>query len=275
MISSPAVSPAARERRKVRTPFLSVTALAWIVILATGPAGYGFMSSGGSTGMQVGSMSGSAMATHMSMSAQPTASSPWSFVGMWALMLAAMMTPLLISPVRHLGERSLPRRRKRGIFLFVTAYVGIWIVGGIALLETANLVRRLGPAPVIAVGAAITWQFSPAKQRCLNRHHARPPLAAFGHQAYLDALRFGASSASWCFGSCWALMLLPLVASSAQLEVMAAITIWIWAESFTQPRRPTWRLALPTTAMRIVSAALRPPVVRRTGLTASGGPTWR
>jgi predicted metal-binding membrane protein len=260
VISSPAVSPAARERRKVRAPILSVTALAWIVFLATGAGGHEFMSGGGSTGMRAGSMSGSAMATQMSMAAHP--SSPWSFVGMWALMLVAMMTPLLITPLRHLGERSLPRRRLRSTLLFVTVYAGIWIFGGIALLEAANLLDRFGSAPMIALGAAIVWQFSPAKQRCLNRHHARPPLAAFGHPADLDALRFGASFASWCFGSCWGLMLLPLVTPSAQLEVMTAITIWIWAEGFNQPRRPAWRLTLPTTATRIVRAALRPPALR-------------
>lgn len=264
MISRHAVSPAGRERRKVRTPILLVTALAWIVTVAAGPNSRAGMSIGASRGMEMGSMAGSAMANQMAMSAQPTAFSRPNFVAMWALMLVAMMTPLLINPLRHLDQRSLPRRRRRAILLFVTAYFGIWSVGGIALLGITTLLGPYGLAATIAVGAAIVWQLTPAKQRCLNRHHARPPLAAFGRAADLDALRFGASSGCWCFGSCWALMLLPVVIMSDQLPVMAAITIWIWAEGFDQPRRPTWRVTLPTTAARIASAKLWPPAPQRT-----------
>jgi predicted metal-binding membrane protein len=185
-----------------------------------------------------------------------------------------MMTPLLINPLRHLGERSLPHRRWRAMLQFVTAYAGIWIFGGIALLGIANLLDRFGLAATIALGAAILWQLTPAKQRCLNRHHARPPLAAFGRASDLDAVRFGASSASWCFGSCWALMLLPLVIMSGHLAVMAAVSIWIWAEGFNQPRRPTWRVSLPTTAARIAGGTLRLPALQRTAARLATVGPW-
>ena len=41
----------------------------------------------------------------------------------WALMLAAMMAPVLIAPVRHVRDRSFARRRTRSIGLFVAGYV--------------------------------------------------------------------------------------------------------------------------------------------------------
>ncbi len=185
-----------------------------------------------------------------------------SFLGMWAAMLAAMMSPLLINPLRHLRDRSLPRHRARAGLLFVVSYAGIWTLGGIALLGMADLLDRFGPAITLGFGAVIFWQLTPAKQRCLNRHHARPPLAVFGRAADLDSLHFGASSACWCFGSCWGLMLLPLVIMSDQLALMAMITVWIWAEGFSRPRRPSWGVGLPMTAVRILGAAVWPPAIR-------------
>jgi predicted metal-binding membrane protein len=251
------VSPAARERRGVRTPLLLVTAVAWIVTVAVG---HSWMASGS---MGMGSMSSITMPNQMSMSVQPTISSLPSFLGMWALMLVAMMTPLLVNPLRHLYERSLQHRRARAMALFVTAYVGVWTFGELALLGMTYVLDRFGPVAMIGVGAAIFWQLTPAKKRCLNRHHARPPLAAFGRPADVDALRYGANSAFWCVGSCWGLMLLPLVIMSGQLAVMVVVTIWIWAEAFSQPSRPTWGVRLPTTAARIASAAIWPPVLRQ------------
>ena len=150
------------------------------------------------------------------------------------------------------------------MLLFVMAYDGVWTLGGIALLGVASLLERTHAAVAIALSVAIFWQLTPIKQRCLNRHHSRPSLATFGGAADLDASWFGARSGCWCFGSCWSLMLLPLVVMSSQLAVMAAVTIWIWAEGFDKPNRPSWHASLPTTAARIVGAAIWPPILRPT-----------
>ena len=55
-------------------------------------------------------------------------------------------------------------------------------------------------------------EVSPIKQRCLNRCHADPEISAFGVAADIDALRFGTMHGIWCAGSCWALMLCPMLA---------------------------------------------------------------
>lgn len=232
------MSPAARERRRVRTPVLVVTEIAWLVT----PAAL-------STGSTDRAMDVPAM-HHMS--AFDSAGALLGFVGMWSVMLGAMLAPLLISPLRHVGARSLPRRRPRARTSFLAAYAAMWLPAGIVLVVVAEALERVGPAVAIAVGGALLWQFSPVKQRCLNRHHACPPLAAFGSTADRDALRFGASRAVWSFGSCWTLMLLPLVFTTGQLVVMVVSAIWMWAEQFDKPVIATWRLRVPITAVRIV-----------------------
>jgi predicted metal-binding membrane protein len=155
-----------------------------------------------------------------------------------------------------MGERNLPQRRTRARLFFLIPCLAIWILGGLTLQGIADLLSRFGPSLAVALIAAIAWQLSLVKQMCLNGHHKRPSLAAFGYAADRDALRFGTSHALWCFGSCWALMLLPFVLSAGQLAIMAAVSIWIWAEQFDQPTKPSWRIHLPTTGIRVITHRL-------------------
>lgn len=50
------------------------------------------------------------------------------------------------------------------------------------------------------------------KRTSLRLCHAHPVLAAFGPKAEGDPLRFGATHGIWCVGSCWGIMLVPLLA---------------------------------------------------------------
>jgi predicted metal-binding membrane protein len=93
---------------------------------------------------------------------------------------------------------------------------------------------------------------SPAAQRCANRHHELPPLAAFGIAADLDVLAYGARHAAYCLGACWPLMLLPTLVGSHELEVMALCSAWMWAQAVENPSRPRWRLRMPVRAGRLV-----------------------
>ena len=214
-------------RRRIRTPVLAVTAVAWAATLVvhTRP----------SHGMGGGHL----------MPAGPAAG--------WPLMLVAMMAPLLIPALRHAYAQSLPRRRWRAMTLLVAAAAAIWSAAWLILRPIA------GPLPLaVVLLAAVVWQVSPLKQRCLNRRHAHPALVAFDRAADVDALRFGCRHAFWCVGSCWALMLLPLAAGGWHLALMAAVTLWIWAEQFDTPVRPTWRLRVPVRAARIIASGPRP-----------------
>lgn len=254
------MTPEARQRRRIRTPVLAVAAVAWAGTLLFHPLHWGAMHESSEAAM------GSAMATsghgaHTMDHAHSQAShgSLLLFVAGWAVMLTAMMAPLLIDALRHVSARTLPRRRWRATTLLVAAYVATWTVGGLVLLAVASPIQERGAAIAIAVGLgpAVVWQVSPVKQRCLNRRHRHPPLAAFGRAADVDALRYGGSHAAWCFGSCWALMLLPLVAGTWHLAVMVLVTLWMWAEQFDKAVAPTWRLRAPVRAARIATASVR------------------
>jgi predicted metal-binding membrane protein len=180
----------------------------------------------------------------------------------WPLMLTAMMAPLLIPALRHVHARNLPRRRGRAMMLLIAVYAATWSVGWLILHAVATAVQAILPHDgiVIAVGlfTAVLWQLSAGKQVCLNRRHAHPPIAAFGRAADTELLRFGVMHGFWCIGSCWALMLLPLLYDDPHLIVMPIVTLWIWAEPFDTPTRPTWRLRVPVTAARILAATTRP-----------------
>ena len=178
----------------------------------------------------------------------------------WALMLVAMMGPLLSAPLRYIWAVSFAYRRARAIVLFIAAYTTVWMVAGAVLLALALVVRLVAPESMVLPAlmiVALVWQYSPAKQRCLNRGHAHPELAAFGPAADFAVLRFGLKHGAWCVGSCWALMLLPLLVSHGHVAAMAVVTLCLAAERLDRPMPPSWRMRGPGKAVRIALAQAR------------------
>ena len=247
------MTPAARERLQVRTPLLLVSAAAWL-LLAVEPSGTAQHAhySAPMLGATPSSASVDILLAH---------NSPVSLAVGWALMLAAMMAPLLIAPVRHVRDRSFAQRRARTIALFVAGYAAVWMAAGVMLLALVLAVRLVAPESSVPVALvtiiAVVWQFSPVKQRCLNRCHAHAELAAFGRAADVDALRFGLTHGVWCVGSCWALMLLPLLVSRGHIAAMAGVSLWLFAERLDRPMPPRWRLRGASKAARLAVAQAR------------------
>jgi predicted metal-binding membrane protein len=245
------MTPAARERLQIRAPMLFISAVAWILLVIE-PSGTAL------SALCSAAMPGTAPSSREMLLAL---NAPYSLALGWALMLAAMMVPLLIAPVRHVRERSFARRRARAVMLFVTAYFVVWMAAGVVLLALAFVVRLFVPGssmPLAMVTAvALVWQFSPLKQRCLNRCHVQAELAAFGLAADLDALRFGLTHGVWCVGSCWALMLLPFVFSRGNVAAMAAVAVLLFAERLNRPTPPSWRWRGMSKVARIVVAQTR------------------
>jgi predicted metal-binding membrane protein len=167
----------------------------------------------------------------------------------------------MIAPLRHVRARSLARRRPRAMALFCAGYAAVWMSAGVVLAALALAARWAAPAPLACVAlvlaVALLWQASPAKQWCLNRCHRRPALAAFGATADRDAVRFGLAHGAACVGTCWALMLLPLVAGAGHLAAMAAVTLFVLAERLDHPAPLAWRWRGPGKALRIIAAQAR------------------
>jgi predicted metal-binding membrane protein len=173
----------------------------------------------------------------------------------WAAMVVAMMLPLAIAPLWHVRERSFARRRTRSMLLFVAGFIAVWMMAGAVLATAAWLLQWAVPASVaipLAVAIALVWQVSPAKQWCLNRCHQRPPLAAFGLDADVDAVSFGAAHGAACAGACWALMLPVLLTTQGEVLVMAAVALFTFAERLERPAPLAWRWRGGGKALRIL-----------------------
>lgn len=196
----------------------------------------------------------------------------------WLFMVVAMMSPLLTQPMAQLRLRSFRRRRGRAVALFITGYLSVWMMAGLALLPAMALLGRLAdtialPAWVVAISLAAIWQTTPLRQRALNRCHRLPHLSAFGAAADRDCVSFGLGHGFWCIATCAPWMLLTLATPSHHLPVMLAISIGILLERMLPARRPAWTLAvLPgqtVIAMLFRRARGTPHDYRNAGLSGS------
>ena len=181
-----------------------------------------------------------------------TLNPPASVATGWGLMLVAMMSPLLAEPLLHVRRRSLRARQARSTLIFLVAYLSVWFAAGAILLVVAFTAQLcLGPTALPAILAiAAIWQVSPAKQVCLNRCHSSPTLSAFGPAGDQDVFGYGFTQALWCVGTCWSLMLVPLLVEGWHVLTMMFGTMWALAERVERPTRPSWRLRWPRKATR-------------------------
>ncbi|MFC5473550.1 DUF2182 domain-containing protein [Paraherbaspirillum soli] len=135
----------------------------------------------------------------------------------WVLMVAAMMLPLVIDPAHTAALRSLWRRRHRAIAGYLSGYLAVWMIAGLVSLTllAAIKVSFAEQSRALAFGFAIAaaWQLTPYKRLALSACHRTMPLAPRGWRADYDCIRYGLQSGRSCVLSCWALMLLPMLAS--------------------------------------------------------------
>jgi len=248
------MTPASRERSRVRSPIMLISATAWI-LLVIHPSGM---------------MMHARHVYNGSLEMLLTHNPPGSIARGWSLMLIAMMLPLLTAPMRHVSNRSFSHRRVRAIVLFSAGYATIWMAAGTVLVTLAIAIRALVENTLVLAALSITmalvWQFSPFKQHCLNHNHDHPPLSAFGVAADLDALVFGLVHGLWCVGSCWGFMLIPMIFSfsAGHLIAVTVVSLWMWGEHLERPVQPSWCLRGPAKSARLILAQARILVVGST-----------
>ena len=149
---------------------------------------------------------------------------PWTglgavswFLGVWVVMMAAMMFPS-VAPTVALYSRM---TRKRSLLLpivFTAGYLVTWAVAGAVAFALVTGVGRVSDnalawnhagrpvAGTILILAAV-YQLTPLKDVCLGK--CRSPLGLLlgsWRDGRSGAFHMGAKNGAWCVGCCWALM---------------------------------------------------------------------
>ena len=154
----------------------------------------------------------------------------------WALMVFAMMMPLVFGHIRFTATRSLWRRRQRAILEFVCGYASVWLLVGVAVsasLSVVGVTHLLNGRwmPAAAFGAASIWQLAPWRRRALAACHRTMPLAPRGWRADRDCLRYGGAIGTRCVMTCGVLMLGCVFAGHGMLAMLTATAI-VGAEGY-------------------------------------------
>ena len=177
---------------------------------------------------------------------------PWThlgagswFLGVWVVMMAAMMFPSVSPTValysRMTGEQSLVRP-----LLFVLGYLVTWAAAGAVAFAGSRIAGDVLAWDRIGRGAAATtlivaavYELTPLKDACLGK--CRSPLGLLlgsWRDGPTGAFRMGARNGAWCVGCCWALM-----ASFFALGIMSAFWMAIVAGLIAIEKTLPWRRA--------------------------------
>src|SRR5579864_2422824 len=105
---------------RVRNSVLLISVAAWILLVAAPERIVAHCATAGSGTTSLPS------SFQMLLAMNP----PSSLAAGWALMLVAMMSPMLILPIHYLRLRSFSHRRARSTVLFVAGYAAIWMMLG-------------------------------------------------------------------------------------------------------------------------------------------------
>jgi predicted metal-binding membrane protein len=202
------------------------------------------------------------------------------FIGVWVVMMAAMMFPS-VAPTVALYARLTRLRSPVRPLLFAFAYLVVWATVGLlsyGLFEVGktwfgsqlawNAGGRWIAASVLA--AAAVYELTPLKNVCLGK--CRSPLGFLlgnWRDGGTGAVEMGARHAAWCVGCCWALMAALFALGVMSLVWMAVVAALITAEKTIPWRRPVvWGTTAILLALAVM-VAVAPHSVP--GLVVPGG----
>jgi predicted metal-binding membrane protein len=172
------------------------------------------------------------------------------FLGMWIVMMVAMMFPAAAPMVVIFSNLHQNRRARNEGFIptwvFVAGYLLVWtsfgvlayfidLVAGHLSMSFPNLHKYgslMGGAVLIAAGL---YQLTPLKNVCLK--HCRSPLHFIMHrwrEGYLGALTMGMDHGAYCLGCCWGLMLVLFVVGIMNIAWMGILTLVIFVEKISK-----------------------------------------
>jgi predicted metal-binding membrane protein len=179
---------------------------------------------------------------------------PWTglgsfawFLGVWVVMMAAMMFPS-VAPTIALYSRMARQRSVLSPVLFAAGYLLTWAVAGVVAfgigvalnsisgdLFTWDRAGRWTAGGTLVVAAA--YELTPLKDVCLGK--CRSPLGALlgsWRDGPSGAIQMGAKNGAWCVGCCWALM-----ASLFALGIMSVTWMAVVAALIAFEKTVPWR----------------------------------
>jgi predicted metal-binding membrane protein len=179
---------------------------------------------------------------------------PWTslgalswFLGVWVVMMAAMMFPS-VAPTVALYSRMTRARSLVSPLLFAVGYLVAWAAVGVLAFAVVVIGRGItgdvlawDRAGRWAAGAtlvvAAVYELTPLKDVCLGK--CRSPLGVLlgsWRDGFSGALRMGAKIGAWCVGCCWALM-----ASFFALGIMSIVWMAVVAGLIAAEKTMPWR----------------------------------
>jgi predicted metal-binding membrane protein len=177
------------------------------------------------------------------------------FLGVWVVMMAAMMFPSM-APTAALYARMTRRRGLDQPLLFTASYLLVWGTVGLLAYGVFELGRSLF-GDVLAWHAGGRWvaggvlaltavyELTPLKNACLA--HCQSPLGfLLGHwrDGRRGAVEMGARHAVWCLGCCAGLMVALFALGVMSLTWMVLVAALIALEkTLPWPRAVTWGTA--------------------------------
>ena len=206
------------------------------------------------------------------------------FVGVWVVMMAAMMFPS-VAPTVALYSRMTRSRSPVAPLVFTSGYVLTWTAagllafaisdaGGAVLGETLAWDRagRWVAGGVLVVAAA--YELTPLKDACLGK--CRSPLGFLlgsWRDGLAGSLEMGVKHGAWCVGCCWALMAALFALGVMSIAWMAFVGALIAAEK-TLPwgRVVRWGTAALLLALGVLLVAAPDAIPWLTTPGSGGGP---
>ena len=181
---------------------------------------------------------------------------PWTdlgtlgwFVGVWVVMMAAMMFPS-VAPTVALYSSMIKSRSPVAPLVLTSGYLIAWTSVGAFAFAVASAGGRISGdllawdhagrwvAGATLIVAAV-YELTPLKDVCLGK--CRSPLGFLlgsWRDGRLGALKMGARQGAWCIGCCWALM-----ASLFALGVMSIVWMAFVAGLIAIEKTVPWRHA--------------------------------
>jgi len=180
---------------------------------------------------------------------------PWTnlgtlawFVGVWVVMMAAMMFPSM-APTVALYSRMTKSRSPVAPLLFTSGYLIAWTSVGVIAFAVATSGGRIAGdllawdragrwvAGATLIAAAV-YELTPLKDVCLGK--CRSPLGFLlgsWRSGRSGALHMGARHGAWCVGCCWALMASLFALGIMSVVWMAVVAGLIAFEKLIPSRR--------------------------------------